>query len=210
MGHRPFEADYQGEKTMKPTVTILFKLCAALGSLSFAFAASAGTPPATIAYGPGSTAVPTMSGTMLIALAVLLALVAIRLLKDRRHFGSNAVIAIAAITALGSGAGGIKLISDADAISTTLDMSSVDGGVITIPAPGFWLVSNSTDVPQTINAIQYREDCGPGMIIFGAPTADDLNGALPENTCATSTTLAPGATETCSLEVVCENGEEEK
>jgi len=186
---------------MKPVTTFIIKLFTSLGMVSFASLASAGSA-ATITYGPGATSVPTMGGTMLIALAVLLALVAFRLLKDRAHSGSSMVIAIAAVTALASGAGGVKLIADAHANSNVLEMDSESGGVISIPEPGSWVISNPTDVDQSINKIDYAPGCGPGMVMISEPAV--TNGAVPVASCSTSTTLAGGGSETCEIAVSCE------
>ena len=188
---------------MKPSTKLIINLSTSLGMVSFSSLASAA---AVITYGPGATSVPTMGGTMLIALAVLLALVAFRLLKDRPRAGSNMVIVIAAATALATGAGGIKLISEAQALTAPLDMSDSKGGVINVPGPGFWTIINSTDVPQQITNIQYDPGCSDGRL-FLEPRVNVLNGAEPVTACAVSTVLAPGETESCELQVFCDEEE---
>jgi hypothetical protein len=161
---------------------------------------------AIISYSPLSTAVPTLGGNLLIALAVLLMLIAFRLLKDRQRAGTNLVIAIAAIAALASGAGGFKLVADASAVLPgPLEMTDADGGTVSIPGPGFWEVTNATDVPMKIDSIQFSPGCSDQPPVNGA-ARDTLNGAVPSSTCTTSTTLAPKAADICTLEVFCGGG----
>jgi hypothetical protein len=187
---------------MRTSVNVVFKVLAALGLGSFASLAAAGSPGAIITYGPVGSAVPTISGGMLIALAVLLMLVAFRLLKDRPASGTNLVIAITAITALATGAGGIKLVADAHAVSPVLEMTDPAGNTpLYVPQGGPWQVFNITNVPLQIKQIQYSPGCSD---------QPPLNGALPQafnggsvGTCSTSTTLAPKSAEYCEITVYC-------
>ena len=88
-----------------------------LSLLSFsAWAGSVGT----ITYGPvvASTPVPTMSGVMLVMLALLLATIAYRILRQKENnAGRMMVLSLLAVGALASGLGGITLIDDAYAPS---------------------------------------------------------------------------------------------
>ncbi|MBK6743900.1 MAG: hypothetical protein IPG66_13365 [Hydrogenophilales bacterium] len=78
------------------------QLLAALGLGSFASLAAAGTGGAVITYGPLiATAVPAISGGLLIVLAALMMLIAFRLIKHRSQAGTNMVIAVVAITSPG-------------------------------------------------------------------------------------------------------------
>ena len=189
---------------MRTSVSFIFKLLAALGLGCFASLATAGTPPggAVITYGPIGSAVPTISGGMLIALAVLLMLVAFRLLKDRPASGTNLVIAITAITALATGAGGIKLVADAHAVSPVLEMTDPAGNTpLFVPQGGPWQVFNITDVPLQIKQIQYSPGCGDQPL--NGAQVQALNGGSSVGTCSTSTTLAPQSAEYCEITVYC-------
>jgi len=192
---------------MRTIVKFGFKLLAVLGLGSFASLAAAGIPGAIITYGPVSAAsasIPTISGSLLIALAVLLMLVAFRLLKDRPHAGSKLVIAVAAITALATGAGGIKLVADAHAgAPSQFPMTNEDGGTLTLPPGGPFQVFNNTNVTQEIKKIE--NNCLNGGSNGGQPLVQTLNGGqTSKGTCQVSTRLAP-ATEYCEITVGCDS-----
>ncbi len=181
-----------------------FKLLAVLGLGSFASLAAAGTTGAIITYGPvgAAASIPTISGSLLIALAVLLMLVAFRLLKDRPHAGTKLVIAVAAITALATGAGGIRLVADAHATIQDQFMTNEDGGILRVPSGGSFRVFNSTGVTQEIKKIE--NNCLNGGFNGAGARVEALNGGSSKGTCEVATTLAPN-TEYCEITVFCES-----
>lgn len=184
---------------------LAYRLLPTLGLGSFAsLEAAGGSPGAVITYGPQSVAaaVPTISGSLLIMLALLLMLVAVRLLKDRTHTGANLVIAIIATTALATGAGGIKLVADAHAIALEAQMTNPEGGTLNIPA-GSSRVVNVTEVPQQITNIQYTAGCSNQPPVNTTAQVIALADGSSVGTCATSTTLAAQSAEYCDIEVFC-------
>lgn len=191
---------------MRAPFNFAFKLLAAIGLGSFASLAAAGIPVsgAVITYGPvGAASIPTISGSLLIALAVLLMLVAFRLLKDRPHSGTKLVIAVAATAALATGAGGIKLVADAQAIDPVLQMTDPSGNTpLFVPQGGPWQVLNATGVPLQIRTIQYSPGCSDQPPPLNGAQAQAFNGGSV-GTCSTSTTLAPQSAEYCEITVYC-------
>jgi len=202
---------------MRILVKFGFKLLAVLGLGSFASLAAAGSPSpgAIIIYGPvgSAAAIPTISGSLLIALAVLLMLVAFRLLKDRPHAGTKLVIAVAAIAALATGAGGIKLVADAHAVVLELNMQDDDGGTLFVQGNGSsYKVFNRTSVTQEIKNIENNcliangGDNGGGNGGFNGgevqPTVQALNGGQSVGACSVGTTLAPD-TQYCDISINC-------
>ena len=197
---------FQRGISVRRTRHFLLNSILSLGMGGFASLATAGTPTppsgVIITYGPVGTAVPTLSGSMLIALAVLLMLVAFRLLKDRPQSGTRAIIAVTAIAALVSAAGGVKLVADAQATGPSMD--DPDGGSLEFSPPRdsqvyYYPISNSTAIPLQIKAIQYAPDCrnqGPSIATF--------NGGQPLGDCSVSMIIGPQTTqEFCNLSVSC-------
>lgn len=129
------------------------------GMSSNVFAGGAGV--GSIVYGSGtSTPVPTLGGSALIVLALLLAVVAFRILRTQQHKGVNLVVALTAVTALASGVGGVRLVSDAHAIIpvASVDMDSESGGTAAL-FPGINEVTNVTNVPLSILKITVASGC---------------------------------------------------
>jgi IPTL-CTERM motif len=121
----------------------------------------AGSSVGSIVYGSGdSTPVPTLGGSALIVLAILLAVVAFRILRTQQHKGVNLVVALTAVTALASGVGGIRLVSDANALIPvgTVNMSSESGGSVQLSI-GANEVTNVTKVPLSILQINVANGC---------------------------------------------------
>ena len=104
-----------------------------------------------VVYGAvASTAVPTLGGSALIVLAILLAVVAFRIMRMQQHKGVNLVVVLTAVTALASGVGGVDLVSEANALpGGVVDMSSAGGGSVQLIF-GFNEVTNTTDVPPHV------------------------------------------------------------
>jgi hypothetical protein len=190
---------------MKTPIKFTFQLLAGLGLASVAsLAAAGGSTGAVITYGPLSIAapVPTLSGSLLIALSVLLMLVALRLLKNRPHAGANLVIAVVAVAALATGAGGTKLLADAYAGVLESQMTNPAGGTLEILAGGSRVV-NATEVPQQITKIQYTAGCSNQPPAVDGAQVEALADGVSVGACSTSTTLAAQSTEYCDIEVFC-------
>lgn len=189
---------------MKPRSKLTYRLLPMLGLGSFASLASAGgSTGAVITYSPQSVAaaVPTISGSLLIVLAVLLMIVAVRLLKDRPNAGANLLIAVVAIASLATGAGGVKLVADAYAGVLEAQMTNAAGGTLNIPS-GASRVVNVTEVPQQITNIAYSAGCSSqAPVNADAPVQADAGTSV--GTCTTSTTLAAQSGEFCDIDVVC-------
>ena len=115
-----------------------------------------------ITYGPTTvTPVPTLSGVMLIVLALLLATIAFRILRQKEnHAGRMMVLSLLAVGTLASGLGGIKLIDDAYADPLLLQLTNPNGGTIDIPNRDDYRVLNSTTVTTTILNIEINGSCG--------------------------------------------------
>ncbi len=166
------------------------QLLAALGLGSFASLAAAGTGGAVITYGPVmATAVPAISGALLIVLAALMMLIAFRLIKHRPQSGANLVIAVVAIASLATGAGGVKLMADAHAVIPGAQMTDSSGGTLGVPS-GISRVVNATAVPQKIIEIEYSDGCS-------------LNNGGSVGACSTTTILAAQSANYCDIDVLC-------
>lgn len=147
---------------------------------------------AVVTYGPviAATAVPTISGSLLIALAALLMLTAKRLIKDRPQSSTNLVVAVVVTFSFASGAGGIKLMADAYAAIPAVQMTDDSGGTLDIP-PGVSQVVNATQLPQIFKSIQF------------SPSCTQRNGGASAGTCSTSSVLAAQSVGHCDIEVFC-------
>lgn len=78
----------------------------------------AGTPNGALLHAPVATDIPTLSGTMLFVLSLLLVAVSFRIAKQKNSGTKHFVIALLGVGALISAGGGMKLMSDAHALST--------------------------------------------------------------------------------------------
>ncbi len=153
-----------------------------LATIGFSATVSAQSTVGSITYGPGSNAVPTLGGSALILLAVLLAVMAFRAKRSQQRQGVNLVVAMTAIAAIASGVGGINLVSDAQAgISIEpffIELDSAGGGTEPL-IEGLNLVLNGTGVPQKILSIQLSGGCSTAAlpVIEGEVTECDDNPA---------------------------------
>jgi hypothetical protein len=143
----------------------------------------------------------------LIVLAILLAVIAFRVMRTQQHKGVNLVVALTALTALASGVGGINLVSDAWAIPGSV-MTDAGGGSLPLNE-GYNEVRNATEVPQKILDIQFAPGCGTNAPNGGAPNGGSsiqaLNGGgVGECNDNPSTTVPPAAY--CTLNIFCERG----
>ena len=125
----------------------------------------------------GPTSVPTLSGIMLMMMALLLAVVGYRILKQKGNNASRMmVLSLIAVGTLMSGVGGIKLINDAYAVPTTLH---------DVSAPGTYDVNNYANT--------YTNTSSAILTITGT----SLPGPICHGTCLEDSTVAPAAS--CTL-----------
>ena len=136
----------------------------------------------TLNYGPFSaSAVPTLSGTMLIILSLLLMTVAFRLKKKNRQATSKFFISLIGVAALISGTNGIKLVSDATAFAPTPDivLSNQSGGSVHFVNNQINQFKNTTANPLKIISINYDTCRFPKVSLSGlseCKTGNTLNG----------------------------------
>ncbi len=122
------------------------------------------TPVGTINFsipgGAGATAVPSLSGTMLIVLSLLLFIVAFRISKQKGSKNKEFFVTLLGVFALSSSIGGLKVISDVkagvtivvpEALTLTLSTDTTGSAPITGPSTNFY--DNSFGVPATITSI---------------------------------------------------------
>lgn len=156
---------------MKNSMKMFYRGSAAAAVTLFSAGAFAGPGGVgSLRYGT-SEVVPTLGGTALIALALLLAVVAFRVLKSEQYKGVNLVIAVTAVTALAAATGGVKLISDATA-DYGIYLKSESGGTVQLN-PGDNQIINGTRTPQSVLAIEIAPFC-----YIGGPNGGD-NGGVP-------------------------------
>jgi len=117
----------------------------------------------TLTYGPVPP-IPTLSGMMLVVLALLLATVGYRMMTQKENnAGRMMVLSLIAVGAMASGLGGVKLINDAYAINggggngggepqSAHDMTNATGGVLPINRYGN-SYTNQTDSPLMVLGI---------------------------------------------------------
>jgi len=112
----------------KLSVTSLLSIFAT----SSAFAGATGT----MTYSIASTSIPTLSGSMLIVLSLLLFVVAFKVSRQKKSTMNKLFVTMLGVTALsiGSSSGGIKLVSDAGAppimiVDLALNLTSTTGEV---------------------------------------------------------------------------------
>lgn len=140
----------------------------------------------------GATAVPSLSGTMLIVLSLLLFIVAFRVSKQKNSRNKEFFVTLIGVFALSSSIGGVKIISDVkagvsvpEALPLILTIGSTIGSApITGPATNYY--DNSLGSPATITSI----DILPGFSCstltalkpadFLAPTCEAGN-IIPNN-----------------------------
>ncbi len=163
----------------------LMRCLLAAAALAGSGLAQAGTVPGgAIDYGPLAAAVPSLSEWSLALMALLLAVVAYRVLRGRvgGRLMSNLLVAGAAVAA---GFSGVGLVREAEALSAVdVNMSSTSGGTLN---GTFWTrLNNTTGIPLRI--IDIRTNRG---VIIESPPPDS-----PE--CTIGTVVAPGAR--CNIE----------
>lgn len=117
----------------------------------------AGTPPASISYGPDAQAVPLLSDMAVLMLVALIAVLAYRALRSGAAGRPLASIVALGIFAIGGGLSG-RLESVAMATTTTIvNLTAASGGTVGVSTFGFDVqVTNQTSVPQRIKSYQLR------------------------------------------------------
>lgn len=107
----------------------------------------------TLVYAPAAApaAIPSLSGTMLIVLCLLLVAVSFRIAKQKNSGTNHFVIALLGAGALISAGGGMKLISDAHALTTHTMVAG--GGSLPVFNNDLNTYSNRSGVDQVINSI---------------------------------------------------------
>jgi hypothetical protein len=163
---------------MKIKMLPLAKLISAAALFSASAGALAGSPGVgSLTHSPFDTHVPMLGGAGLVVLAALLGIIALRFMKGREQPGSQFLILALAVGALASGGSGLKLISDANAISG-VPLSDVNGGTLTIPNTGFSEVSNNTGFPQKIDNISLNSGCYLGDFENGGGNGGNGGGSF--------------------------------
>lgn len=137
----------------------VFKSIILLSGVGLANVALAGRPgiAGTITTVPGASGIPTMGGGALMMLSVLLAVIAVRVMRSGKHKAVNMTVALAAILSLVSGAGGVHLISDAIA-GEGITINNPNGATRSV-FPGFNQVRNESGVLQRVSDISLNSDC---------------------------------------------------
>ncbi|TCJ88997.1 midcut-by-XrtH protein [Cocleimonas flava] len=157
-------------------------------SSSAAFAGIA-VPGGTVTLSPtATTAVPTLSGTMLILLSLLLMVVAFRVSKNSKNGAGKFFIALIGASVL-MAAGGFKTVSDLQAaVGTTKTMDNPAGGDVIFNEGAFTIIKNGSGVTQQVKDIILNfegNSCGnfpgAGMIegipecAINLPLSDDMS-----------------------------------
>ncbi len=113
--------------------------------------AMAGTGIGSVSYLPVSSAIPTLSGAMLVVLSLLFAVIAFRVLRARSADKPLASIAAIGILTLGASSG-IHLMRSAQAAVAPIPFDLPNGGFVYVQG-GFNDIVNHTGLPQRITNI---------------------------------------------------------
>ena len=158
----------------------------------------------TVTHAPSSVSVPMLGGAGLVVLSALLALVAVRFLKDRKRSGGQFMVLALAASVLATGGSGLKLINDAIAIPASVLLSNSSGGAVDIPDQGYSLVLNNTGTTQRITNLSAEPEC------FFEPPGNGGNGGINggnggdyRGTCSDSPPTVLGDQEYCEVFVCC-------
>ena len=155
--------------------------CLAMGALLGSVSSWAQSGPGGITYAPvESQGIPTLSEWGLLATALLLAVLAYRLLRGRLGGRPLASVVLAGALGLALAGGGLQLQSAEAQSESEIALSLPGGGLATITDEGEWLVRNTSGVAQSIVAMT---------------AADGFAFQPPEGTpaCAVGMVLTPGA-----------------
>jgi hypothetical protein len=133
-----------------------------------------------LGFGPVSTAIPTLGGSTLIVLSILMAISGYFFLNKKGNNASNKmIITLIGVGILSSGIGGIKLLNDAYAVAPpATERPMVGAGVLTIDDAVFInRYTNNTGADIKINSINFTGAC-PGFEI-GFPKECAVNQIVP-------------------------------
>jgi hypothetical protein len=153
---------------------------AVLGMTSPAWAGFSGT----LAYAPAATtttSTPMLGTWMLLLLALLLAVVAHRVLRSRISGRQMGLFALAGSLVAGGAASG-DLIRAAQAVLPSLSMTSATGGTIQL-GTGIQQITNATAVPQQVTALT--------ATVMGYAFVNPGGSYVPQ--CVVGIVVAPGA-----------------
>ncbi len=122
--------------------------------------ASAFAANGTLVYAPvvAPAAIPTLGGTMLIVLSLLLFAASFKLAQQKRSSVKHFVVSLLAVGTLLSATGGVKLVSDAQAVSTHPMVAA--GGNLPVIGDDLNNYTNNTGVSQEIKSISLPTEEG--------------------------------------------------
>jgi len=149
-----------------------------LASLLYILSSTAWAGSGSLVYGPVPP-IPTLSGTMLILLSLLLATIGYRVLQQKGNDASRMmVLSLIVVGALASGIGGVKLINNAYANGfPTISLNQPGGGTATVCIDcGPYHYQNDTGAPLEIKSRIHPEPCGWGTVTAPECTAGLLLG----------------------------------
>lgn len=158
----------------------------------------------TVTYGPSSTPVPALSGSLLIVLAVVMAVVAVRLLKSRPDGRLNSWVVALGAAVLVSTLGGVKLISDSYAGPSIEELTNASGGQVTV-GEGTTRIVNTSLVPLQILSLSPTPDCAFNDNVNGGGGGESANGGggTFKGTCSDSPSTALESADYCDVFVSC-------
>ncbi len=141
-------------KTYFSRKSLLYPLAFLLALLPFSsvFAGTSGV----LVYAPVASNIPTLSGTMLIILSLLLVAVSFRIAKQKDSGAKHFVITILGVGALISASGSVKLFSDAYA-AMSYEMKAA-GGQLPVAPLDLNIYNNNSNVAQKISKITLPTD----------------------------------------------------
>lgn len=144
--------------------------------------------PAALTYAPAATSTPTLGAWMLLLLALLLAVVAYRVLRSRVNGRQMGLFALAGSLAAGGAASGdLVRMAQATAIPQVF-MSSATGGTAGLGL-GIQQVTNTSGVPQQVTALT--------ITVNGDTFINPGGGYTPQ--CVVGIVVAPGGS--CYVEL---------
>lgn len=149
-----------------PTLAFMLSGADAIAAVSFG----------TIVYGPVPQSIPALSGSMLVVLGLLFAVLAFRVLRS--HSASKPLASIAAVGVLVLGAAsGNQLIQNAWAVPS-YGFTSPSGGVINVLTPGELQLNNTSGQTQRIISVT-----GNRVTPIGSPECTENSTVLNNSSC---------------------------
>jgi hypothetical protein len=190
--------------TFKSLTALRITVGSLLGGLSLHTLAAPAPP--TISFGPASNAVPTLSSGLLIALAIVLAVVAVRLMKNQQmnkiaSFAILGLVGASALVAAIMGSNSAKALN-AGSAPVVVELNVAEGGQVQlVPSsyPTIWQIVNTTSISLEITAIN-PGDCSETPLANGGVVSLPP-GAVDKGSCAVSTKLEP--VDYCTIQLYC-------